>query len=201
MNKQGFSLDNFKKTKPIDNQIENAKPYWLDQSNEMIVKFYDRAISEFKRIKTAIESGENLSPRKRQIIKAEVTSYCGYDKSNLRKGRPAEKVSAQIDELNNELQKIWGKRNANIKKSPEKLLRSELEIQNRALKEQLNSLSMAAYSDYFDRWVEEYAKKDNQRMRARLEDVEAQNDDLREESLKLSYEIKRLRKDKYKIVK
>ena len=201
MKKNGFSLDSFKKNKNETSLNKNKYPYWLDQSNDMVVNFYDKAVSEFGRINEAIESGEELAPLKRQIVKSDITSYFDYDKSNFRKGRPAERVGAFIDELNSSLKEIWGKRNPVKRKNSEKLLRSELEIQNKALKKQVKVVEMAAYRDYFDSWLEEYSKKDTQRMRARIEDLESKIDDLREENITLTSKVKRLRKERLKMIK
>lgn len=199
MDVKGFSLDQFKKEKD-QNSKTNEYPFWLDKKNEMLVSFYDRATLEFDLIKAKIELDIGLNVKERQIVKSSITSHCGYDKSNLRRGRPAEKVSDYIDELNEDLKRIWARRNPIKRKNPEKLLRSELEAQNKALKKQCKELETASYRDYFDQWIEAYSFKESQRMRARIIDIELQNQKLYEANLILEGRIREINRGKLAVV-
>jgi len=199
MKGKGFNI--LAKHKKKKTSSQSKYPHWIDQDNKMLVAFYERATEIFESIKSKIDDGIELSVKERQIVKSAVADYCGYDKSNMRKGRPAEKVSDYIDELNEDLKRIWGKRNPVKRKNPEKLLRSELEIQNKALKKECKELTTAAYRDYFDGWLDMYANKDTQRMQARIIDLEAQNRKLSEENLKLGSELKAIKRKSFKVVK
>ena len=198
---KGKGFDILAKHKKKKTSSRSKYPDWIDQDNKMLVAFYERATENFESIKSKIDDGIELSVKERQIVKSAVADYCGYDKSNMRKGRPAEKVSKHIDKLNKDLKEIWGKRNPVKRKNPEKLLRSELEIQNKELKKECKELTTAAYRDYFEGWLDMYASKDTQRMQARIIDLEAQNQKLLEENLKLASELKAIKRRRFEVVK
>ena len=199
MTKSKFILDKYKRNK---NTEEEAKyPYWLDETNLTLVKLYERVNEVSVLIKESISNGEELSPKQRQIVKKDIAEFAGIDPSNFRPKRPAEAISNYIDQINDELKKYWATYHPVKRTGREKLLRSELEIQNRELKEQIKAMESVNYREYFDAWVNEWEKRDGKRLTAKIRDLEVKLQDAEEERDKLKLENKRLTRERIKVVK
>ena len=196
---KGFSLDDFKKTKnsPELDSSEEKLPYWVDPEKPKIISLYNGVLIEFKRVKKLIESGINISPKQRKIVNLEVCKHADVVKSYLRADRQdTKRILEFIVEKNELLQELWSKKNSLKRSSGSKLLRSELEIQNKLLKQENAKLLEWNAKEYFQQWVDSFLINDSKRMVAKIEDLQSQVDQLNEENIKLKAEIQKLRRER-----
>jgi len=199
MAKSKFILDKYKRSK--NTEEESKYPYWLDETNLTLVKLYERVNEVSILIKESISNGEELSPKQRQIVKKDIAAFAGIDPSNFRPKRPAEPISNYINQVNDELKNFWATYHPVKRTGREKLLRSELEIQNRELKEQIKVMESVNYREYFDAWVNEWEKRDGKRLSGKVRDLEIKLKDAKDERDKLKLENKRLTRDRLKVIK
>ncbi|MFC1626068.1 hypothetical protein ACFL19_00030 [Pseudomonadota bacterium] len=202
--KKGFSVDNFKKKKDEPTSVDEVAgfPYWVDESKPKIVALYQGVETEFQRIKDFITTGEELTLKQRQIIKTTVCAHADVVKSYLRADRSdTKKIIDLITEKNEYLAELWGKKHSLKRKSGSKLLRSELEAQNKQLKSEFAVLEKGLDKEYFQQWVDLFLVNDSKRMVKKISDLQMKIDSLHEENIELKAEIRKLRKEKFQTVK
>lgn len=200
---KGFSFDEFKSKKKNSKKPKDNYPKWLDKSKQTIVSLIDAVHNEEGRVRALIDkSSDPLPIKSRQIKNINVCNIVGVTKSYLRKDRKdTANVLIYIEEKNKILEELSQKKNSIKTTSGRKLLRSELEIQNKKLKNDLKKSQNENDITYFQQWVDSFLVDDRKKLVSKIDDLKEMIDTLDDEKASLKIYLNRCRRNKYKTVK
>jgi len=128
------------------NKTSEKLPSWVTDGTDVTRKLYESTQRAFVEIKRRLESADDLAIKERRLVGRVIAKDADVDHSNLRVDRQP-RLMDFINELNQELDRIWLKYKSVKSDSGAKLTKKELEKENVYLKRELELARRANQSD------------------------------------------------------